>query len=108
MRRLAGHQGEQQPRLLAAGELPHRRVGLADAEPEAREMGAVALDMAARIGALHEQERRYLEVELVLLVLSEIADLELGRAADRPGHGLEPSGEQLDHRRLAVAIGPEQ
>ena len=56
----------------------------------------------------HVAEGGAREIELVDLVLREIADAEFLRLAHRAGHRLQPAGEQLGQRRLAVAVGAEQ
>ena len=47
-------------------------------------------------------------VELIELMLGEIADLERRRARDRAVLGREPAGQQFDQRGFAVAVGAEQ
>ncbi len=47
-------------------------------------------------------------IELVELMLGEIADLQFLGACDLAGHRRQAAGEQLHQRRLAVAVGAEQ
>ena len=51
---------------------------------------------------------RTVEIELVDLMLREIADRESFGARDPAGEGLQLVGQQLDQRRLAIAVEAQQ
>ena len=108
VRRLAAHQRQQKPGLLAAGQVGNAGFRLALLEAEAAQMGAHLLLRRQRHDALGLLDRGQRQVQLVLLVLGEIADAQLRRALHLAGHGLQPSGQQLDQRGLAVAVGAQQ
>ena len=108
MRRLERGQREQQPRLLAAGQLAGHRIGLVVAE--ARGGGAGAL---LRFGLVRHQVGDVivsgtLRVQLVELVLGEIAEGQLLRCPAFARERVEPSAEQLGQRGFAVAVRAEQ
>ena len=108
MRLLMGHQGEQQPCLFAAGQLADLGVGLAHADTEARQMGAARLVIAQRLQALHQQERRGLKIEFVLLMLGEVAHFQLRGTAHGSSQRCQAPGQQLHHGGFAVAVRPQQ
>ena len=66
-------------------------------------VGAVAGELAA-----HELERRHLEVELVGVVLVDDGDARLRLALNLALGRLERARDQLDERRLAVAVLAEE
>jgi hypothetical protein len=101
-------QREHQARFLAAGEARDRRLDHVAAEVEAAEEVAQLLLARARIEAREVQHRRRFGVELLELVLREVADAEVLRDVARPVRERELAGERLDERRLARAVGAEQ
>ncbi len=108
MRRVARGQRQQQPRLLAARQVFDRRLGAVGIEPEAGELRAHLRRRGARQRAGHVVDRRFGGRQLVFLVLREVADAQFRAAPYLALHRLEPAGEQLRQRRLAVAVGAEQ
>ncbi len=108
LRRVARGQRQQQPRLLAAGQVRHRRLGAIGVEAEAGELGALLALVRARQGAGHVVERRAGEVQLFRLVLGEIADAQLRAAPHLAAERRQAAGEQSGKRRFAVAVGAEQ
>ena len=109
MRRVAGDQRQRQPRALAARQLADlgRRLVARKAEPaelRAHRAGA-ARPSSARVMCWSGVSSR---VELLDLILREIADAHLARRVHRAVHRRELGGEQARERGLAVAVAPEQ
>src|SRR5262249_5565329 len=61
-----------------------------------------------RVEALEVIDRRRPGIELLELVLGEVADREVARSDALAGQGRDRAGEQLDQRRLAGAVRAEQ
>ncbi len=100
-----GRKPQQQPGFFAARQAPHH--GVAGLAGKADRAGPAA-DLGFR--RLRHQPAdvivgRAVEIELVDLMLREVADRELVGAGDMAGERRQLAGEQLDQRRLAVAVG---
>ncbi len=108
VRRVEGGEPEQQPRLLAAGEIGDRRVGMGAGKADGAGAGTdlrlrrVGHQLAHMVGGAGRG------IELVELVLGEIGDPDPVRARHLAGERREASGQKLGQRRLAVAVGAEE
>ena len=105
---MEGGERQQQPRLLAAREVGALGVGLVGREAVRAEPRA-----PLRLGRLrHQLEHvivgRRLRVELVELVLREVADVDALGAVEPARERRELAGDELGERRLAVAVLAEQ
>ena len=108
MRRVDGGDQQAEPRLLAAGEARDLGGGDVGAETAGGEAGALSGRGLQRAQAGDVLERSLVEMQLVDLVLGEIADAEFGRGDLAPGHRVETVGEQFRQRRFALAVRAEQ
>ena len=103
-----GRKPEQQPRLLAAGQALDQGVaGLARKADRADACAHLAL-RRIRHQPADMIVGRAVGIELVELVLGEIADRQFFRARDAARKRRELAGEQFHQGRLAVAVGSEQ
>ncbi len=103
-----GGEAEEEPRLLAAGQVARRRVHLGGCEAHGADAGA---DLCFRCIAHHRADvvvGALPRVQFVELVLGEIGDLEIVRTLEPAAEGVESAGDQLGEGRLAVAVGAEQ
>ena len=108
VRRVERGEEQREPRLLPAREPAD--LGRDDVGADAAG-GEPAAQLARRLvgaQALQVLQRRLVELELVDLVLGEVADAELRRGDLAPGHRRQPVGEELRQRRLALAVLAEQ
>ena len=108
VRRVERREQQAQPRLLPAREPPdlgRRDVGAEPAGRQPRRAACPATRPAAAAPGAAAASRR---VQLVDLVLGEVADAQLRRGDLAPGHRRQPVGEQLRQRRLALAVLAEQ
>ncbi len=71
-------------------------------------MTAALLRRNVRCCAIHQDQRRRIEVELFGLVLGKITDADLGRAANLAFHRLQALSQQLHEGGFAVAVGAQQ
>ncbi len=109
--RLQHQPGDQNPRLLAAGEAPHRRVELLGAEEEALRPGGDVHDFAQMDHRIAVGRERAPQGELAIERLSpllETEDLEERRALDLAAVGQEAAVEEREEGRLAAAVQAEE
>ncbi len=105
---LPDDQRQRQPRLLAAGEAPHRGIDHVAAEIEAAEKVAQVLLACPPVDCAQMLERRLVGAQLLELVLREIADSQSLALHPLPSRGHQLTGQQLDQRGLARAVGAQQ
>ena len=108
LRGVARGQGQQQARFFAAGEVAAGGFSAIGIQAEAGELSANHGRRGARQSAGHVGDRRFVQDQLVGLVLGEVADFQFAAAADVAGDRIEPSGDKFGQRGLAVAVGAEQ
>ena len=109
MRRLHGHQVEQQPRPLAARQVGDRGLLLVEAQAELRQPRAARGLAGLGHGAADDLQRRVGGVHRLDLVLVEPADLDAaGRGACAPARRRQRAGDQLGEGRLAGAVDAQQ
>ena len=108
MRLVRRHQGEQQARLFATGQIFRRRVGLTLGKPEAAQLGAHHRRCGVGQTLGHMVERRLVGDQFFRLMLGEIADTQLLRRRDAPRQWFQTPGQQAHEGRFAVAVGADQ
>ena len=108
MRAVERGQPHEKTRLLAAGKLLHRRVGLRAGKAHLRRFGA--LFGLWRVGHQcgHMAVGRAFGIEIIHLMLGEKAHLHFGGTLDLAGHGLQTPRHQLGEGGFAIAISAEQ
>ncbi len=108
LRRVASGEREQEPGTLATGKAGDRRLRPVRVEAEAGELAAHLRGRRAREGAGHVIHRGFGGIQLLRLVLREVADAETRRAAHLAGQWCKAPGEQFGEGALAVAVGAQK
>ena len=102
---------QQQPVALAAGQRAHRRVGARRREQEVAQVAhhvfAAAADLDPFAARGDGVGQRRVEVQRAAHLV-EVGHLQLGAAAHRARTRLQFAEDQLQQRRLAGAVGPDQ
>ena len=108
LRRLERGEQQRQPRLLPPRQPPH--LGRHDVRPDPprRQPRPELPRRLVRPQPLQMLQRRLVELELVHLVLREIADAQLRGRDLPPAHRRQPVGEKLRQRRLPLPVLPEE
>ena len=108
VRFLPGQQCQRKTALLAAGEAGHRAVFAVSRKAESAEEVAQRQRGFLRGQALHVLQRRGGAVEVLQLVLGEVADADVGREFELAGGRLQLAHQQFDQRGFARPVGAEQ
>src|SRR5439155_15065601 len=108
IRALAHQQRQSEPRFFAAGKLAHWRQDAVAAEVEAPEKIAQLLLARCRLQLPHVPQRRFVQTQLLDLVLREVADAKTLRSQPLAGKQRNLAGDAAQQRRLARAVGPEE
>src|SRR5512146_1876064 len=101
-------QRQPQARLPAAGARRDRTQRAVAIEAEAAEEGARDLFAEARVETLEVIDRRCRRVELLELVLGEVADRKIARGDALAGERRRRARQQLDQRGFSRAVRAEQ
>ena len=107
-RGLHEHLGQREARLLAAGEHRDLLVHVLSVEEKRAQQ---ALDLGARParrGRVQLGEHGLFQVELLELVLGEVADVHVGAVDQPPARGPFHARHHLEQRGLARAVGPHE
>ena len=108
MRRIAGDQRQRQPCALAARQLADLRRRLCAGKAEAPQLRAHGAGGRPLHLAGHMLQRGVVAVQLLHLILGEIADAHLARRLHRAVHGRQLRRQQACQRCLPVAVPPQK